>query len=468
MSGRVARGVAAGLVTVLAAGAAYVTLDAYDVVPGRVTLAEPPAPAAPIPTAPGALPAPDVAPVMADLDPAAPVPDAAAVQGLVDGLVADARMGGSTGVVVADVLTGEVLADVGGDAGQVPASTAKVLTALAALSALGGERTLPTTVLQPEPGRLVLVAGGDMMLAEQAGDPAAVMGHAGLADLAAQVARSLALAGTTSVSLAFDDTLFTGAAIHPSWKPSDVAAGYVAAVAPMAVQVAKTDPAEEYPARYPDPAADAAARFAALLTAQGVTVSTPVRGRAPEGSTEVGRVESAPLADVVEYVLHVSDNSVAEALGRLVAVERGLPATFEGATTAVLAEVATLGVDTSGATLDDCSGLSASSLVPPRLLVDVLLRAQEEQVGLVPLLADLPVGGWQGTLTDRFTTGPARGLLRAKTGSLPGVTSLAGTLQTTSGRLLAFAVLADATPPGGQYGPRAAIDAAIQELAALP
>jgi D-alanyl-D-alanine carboxypeptidase/D-alanyl-D-alanine-endopeptidase (penicillin-binding protein 4) len=170
----------------------------------------------------------------------------------------------------------------------------------------------------------------------------------------------------------------------------------------------------------------------------------------------------------VEYVLHVSDNSVAEALGRLVAVERGLPATFEGATAAVLAEVAALGVDTSGTTLEDCSGLSASSLVPPRLLVDVLLRAQEEQVGLVPLLTDLPVGGWQGTLTDRFTAGPARGLLRAKTGSLPGVTSLAGTLQTTSGRLLAFAVLADATPPGGQYGPRAAIDEALQELAALP
>jgi D-alanyl-D-alanine carboxypeptidase/D-alanyl-D-alanine-endopeptidase (penicillin-binding protein 4) len=465
--GRAAAGVAAGLATVLAVGAAYLTLDAYDAVPGVVTLAPLPAPAQPVPTAPGAVAAPEVTPVVADLDPAAALPDAAAVQALADGLAADARMGGSTGVVVSDVLTGEVLADVGGDLGQVPASTAKVLTALASLRALGAATTLPTTVVQPTPGRLVLVGGGDMMLGAEEGDPAAVMGHAGLADLASQVARSLTLAGTTSVSLAFDDTLFSGAAIHPRWTPSDVAAGYVAAVSPMAVMVAKTDPSEEYPARYPDPALDVASRFAALLTAQGITVTSTARGEAPTGATELGRVESAPVGDIVEYVLHVSDNSVAEVLGRLVAIRRGLPATFEGAATAVLAEVRALGVDTTGATLDDSSGLSAASLVPPRLLVDALIAAQEEQVALVPLLTDLPVGGWQGTLADRFTSGPAEGLIRAKTGSLPGVTSLAGMLQTTSGRLLVFAVLADATPAGGQYGPRAAIDEMLASLAAL-
>lgn len=465
--GRAAAGVAAGLVTVLAVGAAYVTLDAYDVVPGLVTLAPVPAPAQPFPTAPGAVAAPEVSPVLADLDPAARVPDAAAVQALADGLVADARMGGSTGVVVADVLTGDVLADAGADVGRVPASTAKVLTGVATLAALGPGTTLPTTVVQPEPGRLVLVGGGDMMLGAGPGDPTAVMGRAGLADLASQVVRSLTLAGTTSVSLAVDDTLFSGPGIHPRWKPSDVAAGYVAAVSPVAVMVAKTDPSEEYPARYPDPALDVATRFATLLTAQGITVTSTTRGVAPSGATELGRVESAPVGDVVEYVLQMSDNSVAEALGRLVAVRRGLPATFEGAATAVLAEVRALGVDVTGASLDDSSGLSGASLVPPRLLVDVLLAAQEEQVALVPLLTGLPVGGWQGTLADRFTSGPAEGLIRAKTGSLPGVTALAGMLQTTSGRLLVFAVLADATPVGGQYGPRAAIDEALEELAAL-
>ena len=60
----------------------------------------------------------------------------------------------------------------------------------------------------------------------------------------------------------------------------------------------------------------------------------------------------------------------------------------------------------------------------------------------------------------------AAGLVRAKTGSLPGVTSLAGTVVTAEGRLLAFAIIADRTPPGGQWAPRAAIDAFVQELAA--
>jgi len=80
-------------------------------------------------------------------------------------------------------------------------------------------------------------------------------------------------------------------------------------------------------------------------------------------------------------------------------------------------------------------------------------------------VVDLPISGWQGTLTDRFGGGPARGLVRAKTGSLTGVTSLAGTVQTSDGRVLVFAVLADVTPSGGQVGPRAAIDDFIQVLA---
>jgi len=81
-------------------------------------------------------------------------------------------------------------------------------------------------------------------------------------------------------------------------------------------------------------------------------------------------------------------------------------------------------------------------------------------------VVDLPISGWQGTLFERFLDSPARGLVRAKTGSLPNVTALAGTLLTADGRLLAFAVLADATPGGGQEQPRAAIDAFVGQLAA--
>lgn len=449
------------------AGAGYAVADAHDVVPGVVTLAPVPPPPPPFPTAPGAVVAPPVVPVLPVLDPAAPVPAAEAVTALAQGLVAQPGMGASVGVVVVDALTGQVLADVDGATPRVPASTAKLPTMLAAITALGPDRTLPTTVVQPAPGRLVLVGGGDMMLSAGAGDPTAVVGRAGLVDLAAQTARALRLAGTTEVSLAVDDTLFSGPGVNPGWKPADVAAGYVAPVAPLAVNIAKRRD-EPYPPRFPDPALHAAQTFAAALGEQGITVTgAPTRAAAGAGALELARVESAPVREVVRYASQVSENTVTEVLGRLVALERGLPGSFEGATTAVLAEVATQGVDVTGARLADTSGLAAGSALPATTLTDLLLTASDQdRTDLLPVVVDMPVAGWQGTLADRLQDPPARGMVRAKTGSLPGVTSLAGTVQTQDDRLLVFAVVADATPPGGQLGPRAAIDAFVQALAA--
>lgn len=462
---RVAASVAA--VLVLGAGG-YGAADAYDVVPGLVTLAPVPPVPTPFPTAPALAATPDEPDLLDELDPEAPVPPADTVQQLARALASDPRMGTSVGVVVADALTGETLADVDGATPRAPASTSKLLTALAALTALGPDRTLPTTVVEAAPGSLVLVGGGDMMLAARAGDPESVNGRAGMGDLAAQVATELRAAGITQVTLAVDDTLFTGPTVHPGWNPDDVAAGYAAPVTAVAVDVARTVTGAEYPPRFPDPSLHAAQVLATLLTEDGFTVAAPVHGLAPAGARELGRVESAPIREVARLAVQTSDNSVTEALGRLVAVERGFPATFEGATGAVLAELDAEGVERGTAVLADCSGLAAGSALPTRLLVDLLATAvDDDRPELRTLAVDLPVGGWQGTLADRFLAGPAQGLVRAKTGSLPGVTSLAGTLQTESGRLLVFAVLADRTPPGGQPRPRAAIDAFVQQVAAL-
>ena len=76
----------------------------------------------------------------------------------------------------------------------------------------------------------------------------------------------------------------------------------------------------------------------------------------------------------------------------------------------------------------------------------------------------LPVGAMEGTVDERYAATAAAGLLRAKTGSLTGVTSLAGIVQTADGRVLVFAVLADSMP-SGQERPRTAIDEFIVALA---
>src|SRR3954454_12691596 len=154
----------AALVVLLAAGA-YATADAYDAVPGVLTLDPAPAPPEPFPTAPGAVPPPAAVGPLGPLDPAVPMRGDAQVGALVSALAADPRLGPTVGVAVADQLTGELIASHLPDAGRIPASTAKLVTAVAALDQLGADDTMPTRVVRGADDQVVLVGGGDMLLA---------------------------------------------------------------------------------------------------------------------------------------------------------------------------------------------------------------------------------------------------------------------------------------------------------------
>ncbi|GAA2726319.1 D-alanyl-D-alanine carboxypeptidase/D-alanyl-D-alanine endopeptidase [Cellulomonas aerilata] len=464
---RVARVMGVGALVVVLAAGGYGVADAYDVVPGVLTLDPvPPAPR-PFPRAPGAVVAPDLAEALAPLDPAAPVPATAPVAALAGELVADARLGPSVGLVVADQLTGQVLAEHDAVTAKIPASTAKLVTAVAALSALGPEATVATRAVRGADGAVVLVGGGDMLLAAGAGDPGAVNGHAGLGDLARATARELTLAGTTSVRVGVDDSLFSGPALSPAWDPSHLANGFTAPVTALAVDIAKLRTDVEYSPRQTDPVGSAARTFAQALAAEGITVEgEPVRSTAPADALPLAEVRSAPMREIVDYFLHTSDNAITEMVGRLVAVDAGLPGSFDGATQAVLAQVRALGVDTTGAHLSDCSGLADGSGLSARLLIDLLrVVTDPAHPELRAVAVGMPIAGYSGTLADRYLRSGAAGQVRAKTGSLAGVTSLAGTVLDADGRALLFAVVADATPPGGQGAPRTAIDAFVSRLA---
>lgn len=457
-------GVTLGVVLALTGG--YLVADAADVVPGLLTTDPLPPEAAPFPDAPGAVAAPPLVAGLPVLDDAAPVPATGTVQVLTDALVADQRLGPRVGALVLDATTGEVLGESGAGTGHVPASTIKVLTAAAALTSPGPHTTLTTRAVLEGQDTVVLVGGGDMMLAAGAGDPTAVNGRAGLADLAAQVSEELRLTGRTTVTLHLDDTYFTGPAVNPAVFPGNVPAGYIAPVAALAVDIARLED-EEYARRSEDPALAAAQAFATALGEQGITVSgDPVRAPAPDDGRVVGEVESAPLGDVVDYLLQHSDNTITEVVGRVVAMDAGLPGSAEGATQAVRAAVERLGVDLSGAVIADCSGLGDGSSLTPRQLADVVrLLADAGHPQLRTAAVGLPVAGLSGTLDDRFLDNAGRGVVRAKTGSLPDVTSLAGTVVTADDRQLVFALMTDAVPDGGTYGARIILDDFVGSLA---
>lgn len=464
----------------LAAG--YGALDVLDVAPGILTRdsrppaaqATSPAPSSSAATAPASdLPTPR--PSAQPLEPAgatAPIPSRAALRSVLAGALRDPALGRSLGVVVRDAYTGEPLLEVDPDRPRIPASTAKLLTALAVGVTLDPHAVLPTRVVQgASPDEIVLVAGGDTMLAPGRGSRTAVEGRAGLADLATQVAASLQTAGVSTVRLRLDTTYAAGPRYPSTWNMADVSAGYTQGIAMLGLAGQRPKPFRPSPA---DPEARVAQVFAAALGRLGVSATLMPertwRQAASAGAAELGRVESAPVGDLLALALDDSDNALTEGLARQASVKAGGAATFPAAAAFVRRTVAGLGVDLAGASLKDTSGLSRGQLVPARVLADVLQLGTE---GTVPAMQDtvaqLPVAGLDGTLYDRFRSArsrPAAGIARAKTGTLTGASGVVGTLVDRDGRVLSYVVLADQIPASiGTLGARAALDRFVAALA---
>jgi D-alanyl-D-alanine carboxypeptidase/D-alanyl-D-alanine-endopeptidase (penicillin-binding protein 4) len=321
------------------------------------------------------------------------------------------------------------------------------------LQVLDPDTRLATRVLSSG-ADLYLVGGGDPTLARTP----ATSGYprpAALSDLARAVARS----GVRRVTgrIVADGSLFTGPRLGPGWKPTYVTEGSVAPVTALELDGGRIPHRD---ARQPQPDLAAAAAFREELRRAGVAVDGGVvRGRASAAAAEVARVESPPVPALVERMLARSDNDLAEALGRHVALALGRPADFAGASAAVSAAA---GVDG----LQDSCGLSRLDRLSPRDLV-TLLRQAATMPRLRHLLTALPVAGFTGTLATRYDEGgavAAAGWVRAKTGSLDNVSTLAGVVQTRGGRLLLFAFAADRLPTKYVSAAARALDLAATAL----
>lgn len=404
-------------------------------------LSDSPSPALATPPAP---PAPDWTAATEVLTaPAAVGTGDAPMADVLDPLVADPELGGDVGVSVVNLDTGAPAYESAAATAQTPASTLKILTAAAVLEALGPDHTFTTRVVAtaapgPWTDEIVLVGAGDPGLTVDG-----TSGGGQLTVLADATSKALKEAGVTKVRLTFDDSLFTGPAIDPDWNPDYVPSDVVSPVSALAADVAETRP--------DDPALSTADRFAELLGERGVTVAgTPTRTAAPDNAVDVAAVESAPLATLAENMLAISDDDAAEVLARHVAIAAGLPGGSEEASAAVVQTLTSLGVDMSAATVLDGSGLARGSAVPAAVVADTLaLAADPSRPGLRAVVTGLPVAGFTGTLEDRFggdgTSGgaAAAGLVRAKTGTLTGVSALAGVVVAANGVDYAFALLAD-------------------------
>ena len=398
----------------------------------------------------------------------APLPAPEVLGPMLGDLAGHPSLGQAVGYDVRDALTGRQLAGRSEREPRAAASTTKLLTGAAVLSLLGPDTTLPTRVVAGATvDEVVLVGGGDVLLARGRGSRDSVNGRAGLADLAARTAAALRAAGRTTVAVRLDDSAFTGPSLPQGTDAADVSAGFIAPVMAVAVDCGRVRQGQNGP-RSPDPALAAARAFVRLLEARGIEVTGGIaRARAPEEPSVLAQVSSAPIGELVEYMLTHSDNTVAEALARLVAVHSDRPATFADAGVAIMDRIDMLGVPTGGVTLIGGSGLGRRNVIPPATLTALLaLAADPDHPELRTLLSGLPVAAASGTLTDRFTSQRSRagaGVVRAKTGTLTGVSSLAGTVVDADGRLLVFALVADHVP--STSGAKSAGDAFAAALA---
>ncbi|MGW1674472.1 D-alanyl-D-alanine carboxypeptidase/D-alanyl-D-alanine endopeptidase [Streptomyces sp. NPDC002324] len=388
-------------------------------------------------------PAPSAPAVLAGLDGASganSLPASGALAAALDPFLKAPVLGPRRAAAVVDVATGKRLYAQNADDALTPASTTKIATAVAALSAVGPDHRIETrAVLAPDSTEVVLVGGGDPTLTAHQDTG----GYASLRTLADETAAALDERHLKKITLTRDTSLYEGPEQHTIGVN-----GNLALVVPLMADEARLDDSSSGSAdRAPDPAAAATATFASLLEERGVEVKTEGSAKTPKDAKELAAVSSPPLSTLVERMLTQSDNDIAEALARQVALATGERPSFEGGAAAIEKELKKLELPLGGVEFADGSGLSRGNELTPALLTTLLARsADPDHPELRSVLTGLPVAGFTGTLRGRYPSdATGTGVVRAKTGTLSNVNTLAGTVVDADGRLLAFAFLATET-----------------------
>lgn len=338
---------------------------------------------------------------------------------------------------------------------QSPASVHKLLIGTAALIALGRETRFETTVVADAvvdgvvSGDVYLVGGGDPLLSTAAyaarfPNQPQIFSDIGL------LADAVAAAGVTEIrgSVIGDESRQPVERYNPLWPQRFINQDQIGPLSALAVN----DGFVGFPVSgisgldaSGNPPADAAAVFTTLLGARGVTVTgAAAAGVTPVTATTVVATHSSPtVVEIVTEMLQESDNATAEILMRELAIHRGQPGTTAAGADAVAAILDEAGITANGRTIADGSGLALEDTLTCELVNEVL----DYPPTATDLRNALAVVGVNGTLAKRWNGTDLVGKVRAKTGTLNQVSSLAGYIPTAAGDEAQFVMIANATAP---------------------
>ncbi len=325
-----------------------------------------------------------------------------------------------------------------------PASVEKLYTATTLLARMGPSARLSTTVygagrLAPGgvwEGNLYLHGGGDPTF----GSSAFIQAHYGglgasVSTLAGQLVRSDGIHRITG-SVLGDESWFDSLRGEPSsdYAPDPFLEGTLSGLA-------FNRGAEGSERGAHAPAAYAAHELLATLKNDGVTIAGhSAAASTPAGASQLARVSSPTVAQLLGLTLPPSDNFFAETLVKdLGALYGGAGTTAAGASVVRSTIASLLGIHPH---VLDGSGLSESDLTSPYEVTDLLVELAATPLGPV-LRGDLAIAGHTGTLATRMRDTGASGRCQGKTGTLTGVSNLVGYCTAADGHTLAFAIFTD-------------------------
>lgn len=361
----------------------------------------------------------------------------------------------TSGAYVRDMQTGEELYALRENRVRIPASIEKLFTTSSALLRLGPAATLQTTaVVAPDAvveagvlrGDLALVGGGDPFFGDGSGS-------------SARLAQAIRAAGIRRItgSIVGDESAFDA-------RRSSCCKGFDWDLGGVLSALAYDRGVFRGRARM-DPGTFAAGRFATRLRAAGVKVAGRSRsGSAPAGGRTLAFVPSLPLGDLARLVNVPSNNFAAEML------VKELGARYRGSgTTSAGAGVVRDTLDDFGVRprIVDGSGLSRSNRATPRQVVRLLERMRNQDVA-ASFRDSLAVAGVSGTVRRRMRSTPAARRCHVKTGTLRGVSALAGYCLAAGGRDIGFALLFNRADTWAAKAREDRIAAAIARLSSAP
>ena len=337
------------------------------------------------------------------------------------------------------------------DAPSTPASTLKMATALAAIDVLGPDHTLQTRLVTDGridkgvlKGDLWVVGGGDPILTTK-GYQAAFDDPDQVWSDFSRVADAITDLGITRItgSIIGDDSRYDDVRWVRSWPSRYQTGGTVSALSALVVNDGNSgyaqSPDEPTTTRkVGDPPLLFAETLRTVLSQRGVVVEGGLStGQAPTDGRELGAVDSLPVIDLVGEMLLDSDNTTAELLTKEIGLAAGGRGSTEAGITAIRQSLQAQGIDIATLVMNDGSGLDTGNRATCNLLFDLF-----ERLSATPeLVAALPVGGRTGTLRRRMLATPSMTKVRAKTGTLSGVNTLVGMVDTNQGWSLDFAFM---------------------------